>query len=77
MYATYAVHRETAVHLFSKDQTVVKPASPREGFGVFEAYICKRCGFVDWYCQDPERIPIGKQYMTEELDADASTEPYR
>ena len=45
-----------------------------DGLGVFECYICKRCGFVDWYCQDPEHIPIGKQYMTEEVDAAASSE---
>ncbi len=76
MFATYKVWRRLEPRLFGADRTVVSPPSPSEGFGVFEAYICKRCGFVDWYCQDPENIPIGPEYMTEEIDA-AGSEPYR
>ena len=52
------------------------PIEPHRGFGVFEAYICKKCGFVEWYCHAPEEIPIGPEYMTEEIDLDASG-PYR
>lgn len=53
----------------------VAPIDPRRGFGVFEVFICKRCGFVEWYCEDPQEIPIGPEYMTEDVDvADA---PFR
>ena len=52
------------------------PVEPREGFGVFEAYICKKCGFVEWYCHAPEEIPIGPEYMTEEIDLEGDA-PYR
>jgi hypothetical protein len=76
MYATYQVKRRSKHNLFSPDETVVDPATPREGFGVFEAYICRQCGFVDWYCQDPQKIPIGAEYMTEDVDV-TSAEPYR
>ena len=61
-----------AVYRFQK----LRPLDPREGYGVLEAYICKGCGFVEWYCQAPEEIPIGPEYMTEEIDLDA-TGPYR
>lgn len=54
----------------------VQPIHARSGFGVLEAYICRKCGFVEWYCQNAEEIPIGPEYMTEELDADGDT-PYR
>ncbi|MBA3539326.1 MAG: hypothetical protein H0T79_06830 [Deltaproteobacteria bacterium] len=53
----------------------IDPLDPRRGFGVLEAYICKGCGFVEWYCQDPLEIPIGPEYMTE--DVDLSTTPFR
>jgi hypothetical protein len=48
----------------------------RQGFGVFEAYICKKCGFVEWYCHAPEQIPIGPEYMTEDVDVEGDA-PYR
>lgn len=54
----------------------IRALDPREGHGVLEAYICKACGFVEWYCQAPEEIPIGPEYMTEEIDVDAGG-PYR
>ena len=53
-----------------------RPIDPRAGYGVLEAYICKQCGFVEWYCRAPEAIPIGPEYMTEDIDLDAGP-PYR
>ena len=81
MFATYAVikQRIKEARIFVTDpqfSSKVYPPPPDAGFGVFETYICKRCGFVDWYCQDPDSIPIGPEFMTEEVDSDAS-EPYR
>lgn len=57
-----------AAHQIEADYGVVEPLDVRRGFGVLEAFICKRCGFVEWYCQDPLEIPIGPEYMTEEVD---------
>jgi hypothetical protein len=48
---------------------------PRDGRGMLEAYVCRACGYVEWYCTDPENIPIGPEYMTEEVDAGSG--PYR
>ncbi|MGN6105742.1 MAG: hypothetical protein ACTHU0_11600 [Kofleriaceae bacterium] len=62
MVATHAVHTKANFLL--------------EGHGVLEMYICARCGFIEWYCQDPESIPIGPEYMTEIIDH-APDEPYR
>lgn len=76
MYATYPVHRKTETHVFSPDTTVVEPAQTSEGLGMLEMYICKRCGFVEWFCLDPAQIPIGPQFMTEEVDSE-SEQPYR
>ena len=44
--------------------------------GMLEMYICLHCGFVEWYCQDPESIPIGAEYMSELVDHENES-PYR
>ena len=53
-----------------------KPVQPEQGRGKLEAYVCRGCGFVEWYCLDPESVPIGPEYMTEDLDVGPKT-PYR
>lgn len=47
-----------------------------DGAGMFEIYVCKQCGFAEWYCHAPEEIPIGPEYMTEEVDVGGEG-PYR
>jgi hypothetical protein len=44
--------------------------------GTLETYVCVGCGFLEWYCQDPESIPIGPEYMTDAIDYGSQT-PYR
>ncbi len=39
--------------------------------GWLEAYVCRACGFVEWYCCDPDKLPIGPEYMTELVDVGA------
>jgi len=46
------------------------------GFGLLETYVCAACGFVEWYCQDPQAIPIGPEYNTDVIEIDAQG-PYR
>ena len=60
---------------FSSREHVVSP-DPSTWRGSLEVYVCRSCGFVEWYCSDPERIPIGPEYMTEEIDV-GDTTPYR
>lgn len=52
------------------------PIDARKALGMLEVYVCRKCGFVEWYCSDPDRIPIGPVYMTEDIDYDSDT-PYR
>jgi hypothetical protein len=50
----------------------------KTGIGLLEMYICKKCGFVEWYCVDVEKIPANPHLMTEEIDyADRAEGPYR
>ena len=36
--------------------------------GLFEAYICVNCSFVEWYCLAPRTIPLGPEYMADYVD---------
>ena len=45
-------------------------------YGVLETYVCRSCGFVEWYCLEPDQIPIGPEYMTDVVNYD-SEGPYR
>lgn len=48
------------------------------GVGLLELYICRGCGFTEWYCADVEKIPIHPHLMTEMIDYGASSDgPYR
>jgi hypothetical protein len=63
-----------AKHLLGAD-TVQEP-QPFDGLGTVETFICRGCGFVEWYCEDPEQIPIGPEYNSELVDY-TSPSPYR
>jgi hypothetical protein len=43
---------------------------------LLETYVCAGCGFIEWYCQAPDEIPIGPEHMSEVIDY-ASEDPYR
>lgn len=46
------------------------------GDGMLETDTCLKCGFVEWYVEDPEEIPIGPEYMSEVIDYESDA-PYR
>lgn len=35
--------------------------------GKLEAYVCRSCGYVEWYARDPKDIPIADENDTELL----------
>jgi len=62
-------------HLFGTATTAVMPDATA-GMGTLEAYICVKCGYVEWYCWEPEELPIGPEHMTEIIDYSTAA-PYR
>ncbi|WP_394832636.1 hypothetical protein LVJ94_39645 [Pendulispora rubella] len=46
-------------------------------FGIIEAYICRRCGFVQSFAREPEKIPIGEKYETTLVRGPKDGNPYR
>jgi hypothetical protein len=66
-YIPFAVtygQREEQRSMFGKK---VRSAAPEftKPYGRLEAWICRSCGFVEWYAQSPEEIPIAEAFGTE------------
>jgi hypothetical protein len=51
-------------------------ADTRRMFGLLEMYVCRACGYVEWYCSDPQNVPVGPQFMTD-LVEQSDDGPYR
>jgi len=49
----------------------------REPAGIFEVYVCRSCGFTEWYVVEPERVPIGPEFATELVAVPRGGGPWR
>lgn len=70
----YVTHHATPRRGFFQPDPVVPTHEP--GYGLLETWICRKCGFVEWYCFDVEKIPAHPHLMSELVDFD-TTGPYR
>ena len=75
MGVTYSVDVATA--LFSDRVTGVRAASASAPFGILDMYVCRACGLTEWYCRDPQNVPIAPELATEIVNVDPPGGPYR
>jgi hypothetical protein len=61
----FAVYGPTVIEGSFFSSREVNAPDPQNGAGKMEMYICRGCGFTEWYCQDPSEIPIDPLYSTE------------
>jgi hypothetical protein len=46
--------------------------------GVFDTYVCRRCGFTQWFARNPDGIPIGEGHATRLIQGTRTESgPYR
>lgn len=38
--------------------------NPEYPHGQLKLYVCRRCGFVQWFADDPDSIPIDEEHKT-------------
>jgi len=50
---------------------------PPVTFGIIEAYICRRCGYIQSFAREPGKIPIGEKYETTLIRGAKDRGPYR
>jgi hypothetical protein len=49
---------------------------PKRSYGPLRLYVCRSCGFTEWFTDDPGSIPVGHQYRTR-IVRGRSRAPYR
>ena len=45
--------------------------------GKLMLYVCRKCGYVQWFATLPEKIPIGEEYQTKLIQGRPSQGPFR
>jgi DNA-directed RNA polymerase subunit RPC12/RpoP len=76
MAATYEVsivRQQIGVMIGAPEVRGLDLSQPR---GLIARYICSTCGFVELFCENPESIPIGTEYMSDIVDY-GGDKPYR
>jgi len=38
--------------------------NPSHPHGLLRAYVCRACGYCQYFAQDPANIPVGEEYRT-------------
>jgi len=51
----------------AKPRWILGGRDPRESIGAMVLYVCRSCGFAEWYVTNPKSVPIGQDYQTEIL----------
>jgi hypothetical protein len=46
------------------ERWVLSGQNPRHGHGPLSLYVCRSCGFCQWYAKDPGAIPISDGHRT-------------
>jgi hypothetical protein len=66
--------------------TTVMAVSHERGFlgtdlnrplGPFNLFVCRRCGYTQWFAFEPEKIPIGTEHGTRLIKGQPTAGPYR
>lgn len=62
---------------FAYDPRWVTPGrNPLQPHGTLKFYMCRRCGYLQWFVEKPAEVPIGDQYRTR-LVKGGKKPPYR
>jgi hypothetical protein len=55
---------ERPMTVTAEPRWVMSGRNPHNGRGRLSMYVCRDCGYVEWYVQDPQDIPLGEEYQT-------------
>ena len=45
--------------------------------GKLMLYVCRKCGYTQWFARSPEKIPIGEEYQTKLIQGRPPQGPFR
>lgn len=56
---------------------VISGPNPNHHYGSLTAYICRRCGYLQWFAADPAAIPVSDYYQTRIIEGPEQDGPFR
>ncbi len=56
---------------------VLEGRNPNYPHGRFRLYVCRRCGFCQWFVDQPATIPVDADHKTRIIEGPESGAPYR
>lgn len=56
---------------------VASGRNPRHGHGPLRMYVCRACGFVQWFAEAPGEIPASDEICTRLIRGPERADPYR
>lgn len=56
---------------------VITGTSPNDHYGPLSVYVCRRCGFAQWFAGDPQTIPVGDYFQTRVIKGPEADGPFR
>ena len=56
---------------------VMQGRNPKYPHGQLRLYVCRRCGYAQWFADNPAKIPVGEEYSTRILRGPEPEAPYR
>ena len=51
--------------------------NPGHPHGPLMYYMCRKCGFLQWFVSGPGDVPIGEEYRTRLIEGKAGQGPFR
>jgi hypothetical protein len=56
---------------------VISGPSPYHHYGPLAVYVCRGCGYAQWFVDDPGSIPVSDYYQTRIIKGPESDGPFR
>jgi len=68
---------ETPMSVTYDARWVVGGRNPRHGHGALRMYVCRSCGYVQWFADHPEKIPVSPEFGTRIIKGTKPEAPFR
>lgn len=56
---------------------VVSGRNPQHGHGPLRMYVCRSCGYIQWFAESPGEIPVGEETATRLIRGPGGAGPFR
>ncbi len=71
------VNRELIAAFTYDARWLMSGRNPKYAHGELKYYMCRQCGYLQWFVDQPQEVPIGDDYRTRLIEGVERKGPYR